>query len=88
MVLPAAISGLDTVLVEPAAEVVTRGLLDSAVELEVRAWVPQAGFLRGRTDIVETIHNTLKAEGIEIAFPQVTVWRGQPPTAPGDEPPP
>lgn len=75
-VLSEAIGGLELVLLEPATEVVTRGLLDSAVELEVRAWVAQPTFLRARTQIIECIHDSLGEAGIEIAFPQLTIWKG------------
>lgn len=80
--LRTAIQALDEVLVEPSSEVVARSFLDSAIELEVRAWVPQSQFLAGRTAVIETVQETLAAEGIAIPFPQVTVWNGgalQPP---------
>lgn len=74
-VLLAALQELESILIEPVPEVVTRGFLDSAVELEVRVWVAQSLFLRGRTETVETIHRALAEAGIEIPFPQVKVWR-------------
>ncbi len=72
-VLLDAVAALDIVLLEPAVDVITRGFLDSAVELEIRAWVAQADFLRGRTATVEAAHTSLAAAGIEIPFPQRTV---------------
>ena len=76
------VKALEVVLIEPAPEVVARSFLDSAIELEVRAWVPQTQFLAGRTAVVETVHETLRREGIVIPFPQMTVWRGEPEPAP------
>ena len=75
-VLVKAVGELEPVLIEPATEVIARSFLDSAVELEVRAWVPQNQFLAGRTAVVETVHRVLREEGITIPFPQVTVWKG------------
>ncbi|MCB9682827.1 MAG: mechanosensitive ion channel family protein [Alphaproteobacteria bacterium] len=75
-VLTAALQDVPYVLLEPGLEVITVGLLDSAVGLEVRAWVARTDFLDGRTAVVETIHTALGEAGIEIPFPQVTVWHG------------
>ncbi|MED5370226.1 MAG: mechanosensitive ion channel family protein [Myxococcota bacterium] len=77
-VLLTAVSEVDTVLLEPAPQVVTKAMLDSAVQLEVRVWVPQPEFLAGRTQAIEAVHNGLKAAGIRVAFPQLTVWKGEP----------
>ncbi len=89
-VLTEAVRSLDCVLLEPAAEAVTVALQDSSVALEVRAWVNQGTFLGSRTQLVECIHSSLGDAGIEIAFPQITVWRGGVGTAPidGGEPQP
>lgn len=78
-VLLDAVSSLDRVLLEPAPNVVTCGFLDSAVDLEVRAWVAQPDFLAGRTDVTEAVHRALQDAGIEIPFPQLKLWRGDAP---------
>ncbi|RME24524.1 MAG: mechanosensitive ion channel family protein [Deltaproteobacteria bacterium] len=72
-VIREAISDLEIVLVEPTVDVITRGFLDSAVELEVRAWVAQGDFVQGRTAVVEAVHRSLADAGIEIPFPHRTI---------------
>ena len=74
-VLQDAVEDLEMVLLEPSCEVVTRGFLDSAVELEIRAWVQPSDFLAGRTAVVEAAHHALREAGIEIPFPQLGLWR-------------
>ncbi len=73
-VLMDALSGCQEVLLDPPPDVVARAFLDSSVELEVRAWVPQSRFLAGRTAVVQTVHAALAEAGITIPFPQRTVW--------------
>lgn len=81
-----AITELSLVLVEPAPEVVTRGLADGAVQLEVRAWLAQSDFLPGRTAIVEAAHAALEGHGLHLAPPQVQVVQRASPTLGADDP--
>lgn len=73
------------VMLDPQPEVVLRGFLDRGVEVEVRAWVPQPEFLRGRNDVVRITDEALRAAGVAFALPQLTIWRGDVPAHPGSE---
>ena len=58
------------VLEEPAPLVVVAALGDSAVNLELRAWVPSSAFLLARSALVEGAHREIQAAGLSIPFPQ------------------
>jgi len=72
--LTEAVGALPSVLLDPAPQVIATQFLDSAIELQVRVWVPRVEFLEARSLIVETIQTALTDAGIEIPFPQRTVW--------------
>ena len=74
-VLTAAAAAVPEVLLDPAPEAVVLALLDNGVSIELRAWTPQASFLRARTALVIALLDRLRAAGIEIPFPQLTVWQ-------------
>ena len=76
-VLLEALTTLPIALVEPRPDVVARAFLDSAVELEVRAWVAQEDYVNGRTKIVELVHATLNQHDIQIPFPQITISKAR-----------
>ena len=73
-VLEEAIRGVPSVLLDPPATVMANGFLDSSIELQARVWVPRTEFLEARSAIVEAMHDSLGRAGIEIPFPQRTVW--------------
>lgn len=58
------------VLDDPAPMVVVAALGDSAVNLELRAWVPSSAFLLTRSALVEGAHREIQAAGLSIPFPQ------------------
>lgn len=76
-----AVTSMPTVLLAPETEVVTRRVVQNAVELEVRAWVPQVQFLRGRDEVIEAAMRALFEAGVPLATPQITVWPGSTPAA-------
>jgi small-conductance mechanosensitive channel len=85
-VIAEAVGALPSVLLDPAPQVLAIQFLDSAIEIQARVWVPRTEFLEARSRIVETIHDALAAAGIEIPFPQRTVWhRGAAPVGGGED---
>ncbi len=66
-----AISELDLVLLDPPVEVVLRGYVDGAVELEVRAWMEARDVQAGRTAMVRAVHDALVRCGAQVATPLV-----------------
>ncbi len=60
----------EKVLAEPAGEVVVRGLGDSAVDLQLRAWVAASDYEGVRSFLLETVHREFRNAGITIPFPQ------------------
>src|SRR5215469_12984830 len=68
------------VLANPAPVALFQGFGDSALNFELRAWTDhfeEWGAVRSR--IVVAVNNRLKAEGIEIPFPQRDVNLRYPP---------
>jgi len=56
-------------LAEPPAQVVTKTLADSSVNLEIRAWVKQADYFGVRFDLLTAIKDAFDAEGVSIPYP-------------------
>lgn len=70
------IAGVDGVLEAPGPEVVAKGFGDSAVVLELRAWIDDPSASKEwttRTAVVEAVKEAFEDEGIEIPFPQRVV---------------
>lgn len=61
-------------LVNPEPSVFVDNLGDNAVNLAVRVWAPATQWYELRTKLLWIIKKTLEENGIEIAFPQRTVW--------------
>jgi small-conductance mechanosensitive channel len=61
-------------LVEPPPQVFVEELGDSGVILKVRFWVPTSKWFEARTRVLEKIKTALDRAGIEIPFPQATIW--------------
>jgi len=59
------------VLVNPEPEVLVDEYGDSAIILEVRAWVPVNMWFRVRADLMREIKKSLDNAGIEIPYPQL-----------------
>jgi len=53
---------------------------DNAVVILVRIWAPSNEFFAVKMDLLWKIKKTLEENGIEIAFPQRTVWFANQPT--------
>lgn len=64
------------VLHSPAAQVFVHKLGDNAVEIMVRPWAPVTEWYSLKMKLLWEIKKTLEENGIEIAFPQRTVWFG------------
>lgn len=65
------------VLTDPAPNVMVWELADNSVNLWVWPWVPASEWFSLRQQIMEDIKNLLDKNGIEIPFPQRTVWFGE-----------
>ncbi len=61
-------------LVNPSPSVFVDNLGDNAVNISVRIWAPVTEWYGLRTKMLWIIKKTLEENGIEIAFPQRTVW--------------
>lgn len=61
-------------LVHPSPGVFVDTLGDNAVNISVRIWAPATEWYDLRTKLLWIIKKTLEENGIEIAFPQRTVW--------------
>ncbi len=61
-------------LKNPAPMIFVHDLGDNAVNISVRIWAPSTEWWGVRTKLLWTIKKTLEEQGIEIAFPQRTVW--------------
>lgn len=74
-VILAALSGMETILKEPAPDVLTVGLDDSWVSLRVRWWTgPQrAKVLAAQDEVLSALVRALPDAGIDIPFPIRTV---------------
>ncbi|WP_319507125.1 mechanosensitive ion channel family protein [uncultured Methanolobus sp.] len=61
-------------LVNPSPSVFVDNLGDNAVNIIVRVWAPATEWYDMKTKLLWIIKKTLEENGIEIAFPQRTVW--------------
>lgn len=61
-------------LKNPAPLVFVETLGDNAVNILVRIWAPVTDWYSVKTEMLGIIKKTLEENGIEIAFPQRTVW--------------
>ena len=66
------------VLTDPAPEVMTWELAESSVNILIWPWVPSPAWLTLRKQMAEDIKKLFDKNGIEIPFPQRTVWFGEP----------
>ncbi len=76
--LEGAVAGADGVLADPAPAVLLVGFGDSSIDFVVRFWhSPEiASFWRVRDTVAAAVDRSLADAGIEIPFPQRTVWFG------------
>jgi small-conductance mechanosensitive channel len=58
----------------PLPDIFVDNLGDNAVNIIVRLWVPSSEWYGVKKELLWKIKTALEAEGIEIAFPQRTVW--------------
>jgi small-conductance mechanosensitive channel len=58
----------------PSPDIFVDNLGDNAVNIIVRLWVPSREWYGVKKELLWKIKMALEAEGIEIAFPQRTVW--------------
>lgn len=72
--IKAAISGMPYVLVEPAPMVWTEQLADSSVNLRIFAWYPVDAFGNVVPILPKIVKQCLDKAGIEIPYPQRTIW--------------
>ena len=61
-------------LKKPSSDIFVDNLGDNAVNISVRIWVPSTEWYDVRKELLWKIKVALEEEGIEIAFPQRTVW--------------
>ena len=71
-------------LKNPAPTIFVHDLGDNSVNIAVKIWGPSTEWWGIRTKLLWIIKRTLEEQGIEIAFPQRTVWFAKDPgTTPG-----
>lgn len=68
------ICGYAFALVEPASQVFVDNLGDNSVNLHVRVWAPVSEWYALKMKMLWDIKSKLEKHGIEIAFPQRTLW--------------
>lgn len=61
-------------LTSPTPDIFVDNLGDNAVNIIVRLWVPSTEWYGVKKELLWKIKKALEDEGIEIAFPQRTVW--------------
>ena len=61
-------------LKNPSPDLFVDTLGDNAVNISVRFWAPSSEWYNVKKELLWKIKMALEAEGIEIAFPQRTVW--------------
>lgn len=61
-------------LKQPSPDIFVDALGDNAVNILVRFWAPSTEWYGVKKELLWRIKTALEAEGIEIAFPQRTVW--------------
>jgi len=62
------------ILKQPEPLVFVNELGDNAVVIAVRAWAPVSEWFSIKTQLLWKLKTLLEAEGIEVPFPQRTVW--------------
>ncbi len=63
-------------LVNPAPLVFVDELGDNAVNIVAKIWVPSAHWYGVKTELLWSIKHTLEQHGINVPFPQRTIWFG------------
>jgi small-conductance mechanosensitive channel len=81
------INGYSFALVEPAPQVFVDNLGDNAVNIAVRVWAPVSQWYSLKMVMLWDIKAILEKNGIEIAFPQRTLWFANPMDEPGKKTP-
>lgn len=73
-------------LVYPEPSVYVDTLADSSVKIMIRIWAPSTVWWTVRTDLLVKIKLALETGGIEMPFPQQTIWFGDDTRGPGAGP--
>lgn len=68
------LDGMNYVLVDPEPVIYVSNLGDSSVDISVKAWTPSEKWFDAKKDMIRNIKKAFDREGIEIPFPQRTVW--------------
>jgi len=74
------------ILREPAPNVWTEQLADSSVNLKVLTWIPRDEWDHVGPVLLKNIKKDIDDAGIEIPFPQRTIWYGEPKKPKGETP--
>jgi small-conductance mechanosensitive channel len=64
-------------LVSPAPQIYVDGLGDNSVDIIVRIWSPSTQWWGVKMELLWKFKQALDAAGIEIPFPQRTIWMGE-----------
>jgi small conductance mechanosensitive channel len=84
-VIATAAAAHEKVLADPAPWAGVTGLLDSAVQITLHAWVDSGDWWQTRADLFEQVKVAIDQAGIEIPFPH-QVEMGYAPPKPGPDP--
>lgn len=69
------------ILKNPASQSFVDNLSDNSVNIIVKLWAPASVWYSVKIEFLKEIKTTLESNGIEIAFPQRTLWLGNEPVA-------
>lgn len=64
----------ELILADPGPTIFVEELGDSGVILRVRGWAPSSRWFDAKTRLLRDIKEALEAAGVEIPFPQRTIW--------------
>ncbi len=65
------------ILVEPEPRINVWELGDSSININIWPWVPSSEWINVRSELVKLVKEEFDKHGIEIPFPQRTIWFGK-----------
>lgn len=65
------------ILAQPKPLITAWELADSSIKINVRAWIPSSEWFNIRIELLQLLKEEFDRHGIEIPFPQMTIWFGK-----------